>query len=104
MSIRIQNDGLAGAAAPETSRTQDVVQIGSLSTGLSSRAGGASDNVEISSLSAKIADASNALATSQANRVRQLSQLYQSGRYEINSASVSRTLVSNALQSAGIEG
>jgi len=104
MSIRIQNDGLTGAMAPETSRTQDVVQIGNLSTGLSSRIGSASDNVEISSLSGNIADASSALATAQASRLRQLTQLYQSGRYQVDTSAVSRALVANALQSGGIEG
>jgi anti-sigma28 factor (negative regulator of flagellin synthesis) len=104
MSIRIQNDGLAGASAAETNRTQDIVQVGSQSSSSASRIGGASDSVEISSLFAKISDASSSMEAAQGNRVNFLTQLYQSGRYQPDSAAVSKALVSQALDSSGTEG
>ncbi|HUA64059.1 MAG TPA: flagellar biosynthesis anti-sigma factor FlgM [Verrucomicrobiae bacterium] len=104
MSIRIQNDGLSGSAAAETSRTQDVVQIGSQSSNAASRSGGPADSVEISSLFNRISDASNSLESAQNKRVSYLAQLYQSGRYQVDSTAVSRALVSQALGSSGTEG
>jgi anti-sigma28 factor (negative regulator of flagellin synthesis) len=104
MSIRIQNDGLTGAAASESSRTQDIVQVGNQSSSSISRGGGASDSVEISSLSSKIADAFDSGQALQSKRVSYLQKLYQSGKYQVDSASVSRALVSQALSSSGTEG
>ena len=95
---------MTGASAPETSRTQDIIQIGSSSTGSSSRIGGLSDSVQISSLSGAIAAASNSLDTVQSSRISQLQRLYQSGQYQVDSAAVSRAMVSEALQFSGVEG
>ncbi len=104
MSIRIQNDGLSGAAASETSRTQDIVQIGGHSSNGASRAGEPTDTVEISSLSGRIADAGSSIDAAQSKRVSYLAQLYQSGRYQVDSLAVSRALVSQALSASGTEG
>jgi anti-sigma28 factor (negative regulator of flagellin synthesis) len=60
--------------------------------------------VEISSLSGRIADASSASATAQANRVQQLGALYSSGRYQVDSAAVSRSIVSQALLAGSMGG
>jgi anti-sigma28 factor (negative regulator of flagellin synthesis) len=97
MSIRIQNDGLAGTAASEASRTQDSVQIGNGAARLGSRADGSSDSVQISSLSGQIVDASNASQAAQANRVSKLTALYQGGRYQVDSLGLSRAMVSQAI-------
>ena len=99
MSIRIQNDGLSGTSASQAERVQGSA-IGSGSTlkagsGLSS--GG--DHVSISSLSESIAAAGHADEVQQASRVRQLGALYQSGQYRVDSAQLSRSLVSQSLDS-----
>ena len=104
MSIRIQNDGLAGTAASETSRTQDIVQVGSGGSRAGSRISGSSDQVEISSLSSQIADASTASQAAQANRVRQLAAMVSSGRYQVDSLSLSRAMVSQAIQAGAMGG
>jgi hypothetical protein len=104
MSIRIQNDGLAGAAASETSRTQDVVQVGGNGNRSGSRIGGSSDSVEISSLSGQISNASSAAETTQAGRVRQLTALYAAGRYQVDHMALGRALVSQAIQTGGMGG
>jgi anti-sigma28 factor (negative regulator of flagellin synthesis) len=104
MSIRIQNDSLAGTSASETSRTQDVVQIGSAGNRSGSKIGVATDRVELSSLSGRIADASSASETAQASRVQQLGALYSSGRYQPDSMATGRALVSQAIQSGSMGG
>lgn len=99
MSIRIYNDGMAGAAAAEASRAQDVsrpTSSGKAAEGIASLGG---DHVEISSLSASVASQSSQRSA----RVQELAAMYQSGRYEVNSMDVSRAIVNNAL-SAGATG
>ena len=104
MSIRIQNDGLTGTAASETSRTQDLLQVGGKGNRTGSRVGGSGDSVEISSLSGQIADASSAAQASQASRVRQLASLFSTGRYQVDSMALSGSLVSHAIQAGSLGG
>jgi len=42
--------------------------------------------------------------TQHAARVQELSAIFQSGRYEVNSMDVSRAIVNQALTSPGMEG
>lgn len=105
MSIRIYNDGLAGTSASQTERTQEPA-IGSSSasrqgTGPTNNGG---DHVAISSLSESIATANRSDEAQQAARVRQLSALYQSGQYHVDSLKLSRTMVKQALNTGGAEG
>lgn len=101
MSLRIQNDNLAGVALPGAGRTDEISQPSGSSNPASARSGQPSaDSVDISSLSQNVAAASNAQAAQQAGRVKQLAALYQSGQYSVDSASVSRAIVSQALQTA----
>jgi hypothetical protein len=98
MSILIHNDGSAGTSASQAERAQSSA-IGSgipvkQGTGLSS---GGGDHVSISSLSESIAAASHADEVQQAARVRQLTALYQSEQYRVDTHQLSRTLVSQAL-------
>jgi anti-sigma28 factor (negative regulator of flagellin synthesis) len=100
MSIQIYNDGLAGAGASEATRTQDVSRA---TTGGKPTFGAGSsgeDQVQISSLSSTL----SADGTQHAARVQELSAIFQSGRYEVNSMDVSRAIVNRALTSPGMEG
>jgi hypothetical protein len=101
MSMRIQTDGLAGAAGLETSRAQEtngVAQSGK------QRGAGASgsplDSVQISGLSERIAEASADLDAQSDQRVNALAALYASGKYEVDSKSLSRSMVSQSLSGA----
>lgn len=99
MSIRIQNDSMAGVVAPGVGRTDEVSHPSnpsSLSTGKTGSRGTA-DSVDISSLSQSVAAASTAQQTQQASRIKQLSALYASGQYSVDSERVSRAIVSQAL-------
>jgi anti-sigma28 factor (negative regulator of flagellin synthesis) len=94
MSIRIYNDGLAGAAASEASRAQDLSRAttgGKLSSGANA---GVEDQVQISSLSEALA----AHGSQRAARVENLAAAYQSGAYQVNSIDVSHAIVNSALQ------
>lgn len=98
MSIRIQNDSLTGTAASGIGRADEVSRPAnspSQSAGRSGNRGG--DSVDISSLSQSVAAASTVQQAQQASRVGQLAALYRSGQYSIDSAQVSRALVSQAL-------
>lgn len=93
MSIRIYNDGLAGAAASETSRAQELSRTSSTGRPSSGSTAGGEDQVQISSVS----EALSAQASSRAAHVQELAAAYQSGRYQVNSTDVSRAIVNNAL-------
>ena len=100
MSIQIYSDGLAGAGASEATRTQDLSRAttgGKPSSGAST---GGEDQVQISSLSTTLA----ADASQHAARVQELSAVYQSGQYQVNSIDVSSAIVKHALASQGMEG
>lgn len=97
MSIRIYNEGLAGAAASDTSRVQELSRPSVGGKPSSSNASG-EDQVQISSLSEGV----GAQTAQHAARVQNLKALYESGRYQANSSDVSRALVNHALQ-AGAE-
>ena len=101
MSIRIQNDQLSGAAASQTSQTENVR---SSQGGLSTNYGAStarSDSVQISSMTEGIAAAGAAQDAKSSARVAQLSALYSSGRYQVDSAQLSRKLVSGAIVGSG---
>jgi hypothetical protein len=99
MSIRIQNDGIAAAAASQTAPAEKTGKPGSTSSGSIGSSG--ADQVDISSLSGSIAAASSALASQQSARVSQLTGLYASGQFQVNSAQLSSALVTSAMGSAG---
>ena len=97
MSIRIYSDGLAGTAAPETSRAQELSRTGSSSKTSGGAAAVGEDQVSISSLS----EALTAQGSQRAARVQELAGAYQKGGYQANSMDVSRAILNNALQAGG---
>jgi hypothetical protein len=99
MSIRIYNDGLAGAAASETSRAEQLARTaGTGKPGAGTGAVG-EDQVQISSLS----EAVTAAQTQRSATLQRLAAVYQSGNYQVNSADLSHALVNNALQAGATE-
>ena len=102
MRIRLQNDGVAGASNSAPSQTNPT-QSGSSITPPSGPASSATDQVEISSLSEGVANASSALDAQQAERVSQLAATYAKGQYQVDSVQLSQALVSHALASGPVE-
>src|ERR1700722_2914527 len=96
MSIRIQNDGIAAASTAQTGALENAGKPSS-STQSTSIGNSGSDHVDISSLSGNIAASSSDLASQQAARVSQLTALFSQGNYQVNSADLSRALVSAAI-------
>ena len=98
MSLRIQNDQAAGLAATETARTG---QTGSAAAGSGkSRTGSAGeggDHVAVSSVAESITAGISAQNLQHAARVQQLSALYASGRYTVDSARLSSAIVGGAI-------
>lgn len=98
MSIRIQNDGLSGAGASGIDRLPEAststAGTGKLGTGGASQG---PDRVEISSLADGVSGSAAASSARQASRVKQLAELYNSGRYEADPVKVSQALVADAL-------
>jgi len=98
MSIRIYSDGLAGTAASETSRAQELSRTGSSSKPSVGSAAGGEDQVQMSSLS----EALTSQGSERAARVQELAAAYQKGGYQANSMDVSRAILNNALQAGGM--
>ena len=94
--MKIQNNGVQGPNSLETSRTQATTP--SAGHGLAGRkvAGHEGDSVEISGLSANVAEANATDAHQRAARVSQLAALYAKGEYHTNSAALSKALISHA--------
>jgi anti-sigma28 factor (negative regulator of flagellin synthesis) len=100
MSIQIYSDGLAGAGASGTSRTQEVSTPHTGSKPVSGGTSSGEDQVQISSLSSTL----SAHGSDRAARVAQLAAAYQSGSYQVNATAVSKAMVNHALQAGGAEG
>jgi anti-sigma28 factor (negative regulator of flagellin synthesis) len=105
MSIRIQNDavsgGVAGGLSPEVNRTGEAGHAAGSSGGGRVRTGTAGgDQVEISSAAQTFSDGVHASSAQHSARVKELSALYASGGYHVDSHQVSRALVSSGISSA----
>lgn len=104
MSTRVQNDGGLGQAQLQTGRTEGKSPVAKgQSHAASAYAPSGVDSVQISSLSEKIAAAGSSGETERASRVRQLSALYASGQYHVDSRKVSQSIVEAALGTAAPE-
>jgi len=106
MSIRIHNEALPGTSVSELSRSEQAAQAAKDGGKLNSvsNANSSSDSISLSSLSSSISDhleQSNHINT---GRIAHLSALYSAGKYNPDSAQISRAIVSNALGSSGVEG
>ena len=103
MSVRVQTSGMSGAGATETQRAEQTSGIPR--HGSDSRVDiGADDRIEISSLSAAISAAADADQADRAERVRAIGALYQSGRYQVDSAKLASAMVSHALAAHEMDG
>ncbi|HEY4085587.1 MAG TPA: flagellar biosynthesis anti-sigma factor FlgM [Bryobacteraceae bacterium] len=103
MSIRIQNDAISSGISPEVNRTGGAGHAGAGSgpsrAGTSTTPGG--DQVEISSAAQTFSDGVQASSAQHSARVKELSALYASGRYHVDSHQVSRALVNSGVSAAG---
>jgi len=99
MSIRTDNGGFSGPAAPETSRPSEPSRATGPDRSATRPGAGDGDQVRISQLAEAIA----AAQTERTTMVERLAADYRSGGYQVDSASVARALVRNALEAGGTE-
>ncbi len=101
MSIRIQNDVVSSGVSPEVNRTGGAGHAGAGAgagrVGTSSAGG---DQVEISSAAQTFSEGVQASSAQHSARVKELSALYASGNYHVDSHQVSRALVNSGISSA----
>lgn len=101
MSIRIQNDVISHGVTPDVNRTGETGHAG-LGSGrgrvTTATAGG--DQIEISSAAQTFSDGVHASSAQHSARVKELSALYASGHYHVDSHQVSRALVNSGISSS----
>ncbi len=99
--MKIQNDGIQGSNPIETGRTQNT-QPARAANRLAGQkvAGTEGDSVEISGISAHLAETNSADGQQRAARVSQLAALYARGEYRTNAADLSKAIVSHAIGAA----
>ena len=102
MSIRIQNDGIAGTAAPHVAQTAGTAHTTAGVAG-AGKGAGSGDQVDLSSLSGAVSSQLSALASKQADRVSQLTALYAKGQYQLDATHLSRALISNGISAGAME-
>jgi hypothetical protein len=94
--MRIEDNQL-GSVSSQLTRI-DQVSAGPQGAGTpNSIAGSGQDQIEISTIAGKISTELSSQAASRADRVSQLTALYGSGGYSVESAQVSGAMVSDAL-------
>lgn len=102
--MRVDDRNLAQGAAPQAGKTPAAHEV---DTGLDARpaggrgAGGA-DEVDLSSLVARLSRAISAASMDRTGRIEELANRYAQGRYQVDSLAVGRAILSE-LRAAGHE-
>jgi anti-sigma28 factor (negative regulator of flagellin synthesis) len=94
--MRVTNQNITGASTAGTSNTQDLQKSGNGPTSTAT-AGGGGDTVELSSTMGTLARAMQSFGSSRQSMVQSLATQYQSGTYRVDSAAISRGMISEAL-------
>jgi len=94
--MRITNQNLTGASTAGASNSQEVQKSGN-SSASSATTGAGGDTVELSSTMGSLSRALQSFGSSRASLVQSLAAQYQSGTYQVDSAAISRGIVSEAL-------
>jgi anti-sigma28 factor (negative regulator of flagellin synthesis) len=96
--MKITDQNLGGAAAPETRRSQDAQPADRTGSGrTSSSAGDGQDRVEFSGGLDSLSRTLSSFHSDRAGRVQSLAAQYQSGNYHADSAAISHGMISEAL-------
>lgn len=98
--MRVQDNNLTGTAASGASEAQRLDRTAGSSAGASRTQSG--DKVSISGLAGRVSQQLEAAAAARENRIQTLSSLMQGGKYQVNPAVVSHSIVNDALAGNGI--
>jgi anti-sigma28 factor (negative regulator of flagellin synthesis) len=100
--MKIYDVSTTGTSAVETGRTQESQRIGSESGSGAAKAGQSSrDHVELSSMLNSLSKAIATDGNNRSARVQALTAQYRSGNHEVNSAAVSRAMITDAVSPQG---
>jgi anti-sigma28 factor (negative regulator of flagellin synthesis) len=96
--MKVTNQNLTGASTAGTSGAQEIQKSGGgANSSAKTNAGG--DSVQLSSTLASLSRAMESSSSSRQSTVQSLAAQYQSGTYKVDSAAVSRGMISAALGS-----
>src|SRR5262245_30197677 len=96
--MKIQHDNLQGSATSQTQRSTEISSPNKSNAHRTSGSGQSTqDHLEISSFAEQVQQAGEAHSVNRAQRVKELTALYQSGRYHVDAAKVSKALVDNSV-------
>jgi anti-sigma28 factor (negative regulator of flagellin synthesis) len=93
--MKVTTQDLSQASAAGATNTQEIHKGAAGKSGCSSSGGG--DQVAFSSTLNSLSQAMNSDASSRQAKVQALAGQYQSGTYKVDSAAISRAMVSEAL-------
>jgi anti-sigma28 factor (negative regulator of flagellin synthesis) len=94
--MRVTNQELTGASTTATSSAQEIQKSGGNSNS-NAKVNAAGDSVELSSTLGSLSRAMDSYSSSRQTTVQSLAAQYQSGTYKVDSAAVSRGMISAAL-------
>lgn len=96
--MKIQNENPQGVASTQTQRSAELIPAAKSQSSYSARIDNSGeDRLEISSFADRVSAATASHMTQRTQRVKELTSLYQSGRYEVDIAKLSQALVDSAL-------
>jgi len=94
--MKVTNQDLTGSSTTGTSSAQEIQKSGSGSNS-NSKVNAGGDSVELSSTLGSLSRAMESDSSSRQSMVQSLAAQYQSGTYKVDSAAVSRGMISAAL-------
>jgi anti-sigma28 factor (negative regulator of flagellin synthesis) len=94
--MKVTNQDLTGSSTTGTSSAQEIQKSGSGSNS-NAKVNAAGDSVELSSTLGSLSRAMESYGSSRQSMVQSLAAQYQSGTYKVDSAAVSRGMISAAL-------
>ena len=96
--MKINPRHLEATTASQTGKAQEATSVGAgQERGGAARTGGHSDQVSLSSLSNRLLELASADRPERTARVQQVTNEVRSGRYQVDSAAVSKSMVQEAI-------
>jgi anti-sigma28 factor (negative regulator of flagellin synthesis) len=95
--MKIQNENPQATASTQTQRPSELTSARKQSSFSGRIDNSGEDRLEISSFADRVSAATEAHVTQRAERVKELTALYQSGRYEVDTSKLSQALVNSAI-------
>jgi flagellar biosynthesis anti-sigma factor FlgM len=99
--MTINPNNVPGTAVPTKTDHVQSLQPAAGTDGKAKTGGASGDRVEISSLTGQLSQALGAPDTSRAAYVSRITEAVRSGKYQVDSAAISRNLVDEALSRSG---